>query len=292
MDENRLWCAECCRSEEVGDANTDPNNLDLLAWVSATATLNYDNDKHVGSDLPTKVVPPPDTDFHTSSDADDDDLTSRNKGGRPKGSTDAKKRDKAMRVMDARNWVCNKYAAEQDKNNGTAPAGLRRELVKNAKERFNVEDHKFDVPKQIIFNQIKADRLTVYGPGSPSFVLPMEVTLNTIIISAWEHNHPLTCGEVMKAANSLIEGTPFATEIIRQRKAHNIYKKDDPLLGCGWWRGYCKRNVDIVESKVGENLHACKHKTALTIRSRKCTTPSNTAWLSLVTLSCLICQCI
>ncbi len=83
----------------------------------------------------------------------------------------------------------------------------------------------------------------------------MEVTLNAIIISAWEHNHPLTCGEVMQAANSLIKGTPFAAEIIRQRKAHNIYKKDDPpLLGCGWWRGYRKRNADIVESKVGQKF--------------------------------------
>ena len=94
--ENRLWCAECCRSEEEGDANADSDNLDLLAWVSATATLNYDNDERVGSDLPTEAVPPPDTDFHISSDADDDVPTSRNKGGRPKGSTDAKKRDKAM----------------------------------------------------------------------------------------------------------------------------------------------------------------------------------------------------
>ena len=47
MMENRLWCAECCRSKEVGDANADSNNLDLLARESATTTLNYDNDKHV-----------------------------------------------------------------------------------------------------------------------------------------------------------------------------------------------------------------------------------------------------
>ena len=40
------------------------------------------------------------------------------------------------------------------------------------------------------------------------------------------------------------------------RKAHKIYKKDDPLLGFGWWRGYSKRNVDILESKVGQKF-AC-----------------------------------
>ena len=89
--ENRLWCAECYRSGEVGDVDADSDNLDLLARVSATATLNYDNDKRVGSDLPTEVVPLPDTDFHTSYDADDDDPTSSNKGGRPKGSTDTKR---------------------------------------------------------------------------------------------------------------------------------------------------------------------------------------------------------
>ena len=166
-------------------------------------------------------------------------------------------------MMDARNRVCNEYTAEQDKNNGTAPAGLRRELVKNAKERFNIEDHEFDVPKQTIFNQIKADRLTVFGPGSPSVVLSMEVTLNAIIISAWEHNHPLTCSEVMQAANCLIEGTPFATKLSTRDKAHKINKKDDPLLGCGWWRGYRKRNADIVESKVGRKF-AC-------MRAQNCT---------------------
>ena len=67
MMKNRLWCAECCRSEEVGDANADSDTLDLFAWVSATTTLNYDNDKHVGSDLTTEVVPSHDTDFHTQS---------------------------------------------------------------------------------------------------------------------------------------------------------------------------------------------------------------------------------
>jgi len=83
-------------------------------------------------------------------------------------------------VSPANTMACdsNEYAAGQDKNNGTASAGLRRELVKNAKERFNIEDHEFDVPKQTIFNQIKADRLTVFGPGSPSVVLPMDVGCN------------------------------------------------------------------------------------------------------------------
>jgi hypothetical protein len=256
MMENRLWCAECCRSKEVGDANADSDNLDLLARVSATATLNYDNDKHMGSDLPTGVVPSHDIDFHTPYHEDDDNPTSRNKGGCPKGSTDANKRDKAMQVLDARNWVCNEYAAEQDKNNGTAPAGLRRELIKNAKERFNIEDPKFDVSKQTIFNRIKADRLTVFGPGSPLVVLPMEVTLNTIIISAWEHNHPLTCGEVMHAANCLIEGTPFAAEIIRQRKAHT--RRMTPSLAVAGGEGTAKGMQILLKAKWGKNLHACE----------------------------------
>jgi hypothetical protein len=136
------------------------------------------------------------------------------------------------------------------KNNGTGTAGLRRELVNNAIKIFNIEDE-LNVPKKIIFNQIKADRLTIFSSGSPSVVLLMEVTLNAIIITAWEHNHPLTCGKVLRAANCLINETSYATEIIRQWKAQKIYKKDHPHLGYGWWRGYSKRNVDTVESKVG-----------------------------------------
>ena len=83
MTENRLWCAECYRSKGKEDANADSFNLDLLACVSAAA-------------FPPEVVPPPCTDSHTSSDADDKDPMLRNKGGRPKGSTDAKKKDNAM----------------------------------------------------------------------------------------------------------------------------------------------------------------------------------------------------
>ena len=66
MMENRLWCAEFCRSKGEGDVNTNSVNLDLLACVPDTASLNNDNNKCGGSALPPEVVPPPHADFHSS----------------------------------------------------------------------------------------------------------------------------------------------------------------------------------------------------------------------------------
>ena len=61
-----------------------------------------------------------------------------------------------------------------------------------------------------------------------------------------------------------------------------------PSLAVAGGEGTAKGMRILLKAKWGENLHACEHKTALTIRSRKCTIPSNTASLSLVTLSRLL----
>ena len=91
----------------------------------------------------------------------------------------------------------------------------------------------------------------------------MEVLLCALIISAWECNYPLIVGETMQVANDLVEGTTLAAEVIKWKKERDCYDKDHPLLWLGWWRGFRKRNIDIVESKVGRKF-AC-------LRAKHCT---------------------
>ncbi len=141
---------------------------------------------------------------------------------------------------------------------------MRKELIKNSIKRFNIEDD-FDVLKQTICTPIKAVRLTIFGPGCLSVVLLMEVTLNAIVISVWEHNHPLTCGKVIQAVNSLIEGTPFAVEIIHQRKAQRSTRRMTIFLAVAD-RGYSQRNSEIVTSKVRQKF-ACMQAQNCTYQS-------------------------
>ena len=121
----------------------------------------------------------------------------RNKGGRPKGSTNAKKLKDKIRRKEAVNYVCFEYASAKDEAaaSGTRVAdGLRETLCKEAKSRFEIKNE-FNVPRSIIQSQIKAERLVVWSPGPDSPVLELEVILNVLIITAWECNYPLTVGE-------------------------------------------------------------------------------------------------
>lgn len=188
----------------------------------------------------------------------------KNRGGRPKGSTDAEKEGYKIRVKEARNYVTLEYADEQDKNNGTAPVGTRRRLVDDAIKKFDLKPD-FDVPLSTIKSRIQKGNLVVWNTGTQSLVLEVEVMLNALIVSAWECNYPLTVGECMQVANNLIEGTRYAAEVIQWKKDRDCYDSEQPLLGVGWWRGFRK------------NLHAYEHRIALTLRSRRCSRRSRRA---------------
>jgi hypothetical protein len=65
---------------------------------------------------------------------------------------------------------------------------MRDKLVTRAIEIFNIAG-KFGVPKQTIFNRIKADRLEVWHSGTQSPILEVEIVLISFIFTA----HRLCC---------------------------------------------------------------------------------------------------
>jgi hypothetical protein len=182
-----------------------------------------------------------------------------NKGGRPKGSSIAYQRAEKLREKEATSHVCIEYAAAKDEamaNGKKVRDGLLKELVEDTKKRYSIKDPKFDVHRSTIQSRIKAGNLEVWSSGPLSLVLPMEVVLCALIISAWECNYPLTVGECFQVANNLVEGTELAAEIIKWKQKHKCYDPDGLLLDWGWWRGFRKRNAEVVESKVGRKF-AC-----------------------------------
>eukprot|EP00984_Skeletonema_dohrnii_P012185 scaffold4921_cov144-Skeletonema_dohrnii-CCMP3373.AAC.1 len=79
--------------------------------------------------------------------------STRNKGGRPKNSTIANQLAKDRARKEAVNWVVAQYAEEkrikEDENKSSKKRvrvanGFRDTLVKQAKERFEIDDEDFD----------------------------------------------------------------------------------------------------------------------------------------------------
>lgn len=183
-----------------------------------------------------------------------------NKGGRPKGSTNANKRRAILDKKRAVNWVCHQYhnlqaelkdANKSNQKNVRLKAGTREKLIIKAKATFNVKGD-FDVPKQTIHNRINSANLQVWHTGEGSPVIVIEVLLTSYIITAWAINCPLSVADCIDLMNGFIDNTVYEVELIKWKQGQKIYYEDAdlPLLGVGWWRGFKRRNPEL-ESKTG-----------------------------------------
>ena len=157
----------------------------------------------------------------------------RNKGGRPKGSTNAKKREDALKLKKAVNWVTVEYelamhrakeAREESggRNRVKVADRMREKLVDEAKERFSIEVE-LDVPRQTIHSRIKAERLEVWHTGKTSPMIIAEIALNAYIITAWQVQSPLSVGDCIELMNNLITATQFAHKLIAWKIKKGIY---------------------------------------------------------------------
>jgi hypothetical protein len=172
----------------------------------------------------TAKSPPP----SSSAESTISDAPPRNKGGRPKGTTDANKESQKRAKISATNFVVVKYSEAQrlaKANNITVDRGLRASLVKEAKELFNVEDENFGVSKQLIQNRIDRGNLLVEHRGVVAPLAAVEVSLITYILSAARIGAPLAVGEVIQLMDSLIRGTVWERLYVEYKKQHHIYEE-------------------------------------------------------------------
>jgi len=185
----------------------------------------------------------------------------RNKGGRPIGSTKAKKLAKAMDEKKAINWVVVKYnelkEAAVAKNRTSSkrirvPNGALEGLVTQAKTKFDLPND-FSVPMSTVNSRINIGNLEVWHPGETSLLLHVETILKSYLMSAASLNCPLNVTETIVFMNHLLEGSKVASKLIRQRRKRGGYDPDAPLVDRGWYKLFQGRNSDIVTT-TGENL--------------------------------------
>eukprot|EP00956_Cyclotella_meneghiniana_P028075 scaffold64512_cov38-Cyclotella_meneghiniana.AAC.1 len=182
----------------------------------------------------------------------------RNRGGRPLGSTNARKQAVKDDTAKATNQVVEEYAKikAQKAAEGidNVEKGTLTKLIEQAKIDFPLVGPDFTVSAQTVSARMKKGNLTVWHRGTPSPVLPVEPILTAFITQAYEMNAPWTVGQCKAAMNELIEGTPIAAKLIAQRMKEGTYYPDKPLLGVSWWRGYKKRNRQLVKTCVGRKF--------------------------------------
>lgn len=178
------------------------------------------------------------------------DETVRNRRGRPRGTTNAKKAAQKQAKIDGTNRVVvlyNELKAEAKRTRTTVPVGTRKRLVEEAKAHFKIKDEDFDVIKTLIQNRIDRGNLKVYQRGQVAPLATVEIVLIGYILSAARVGAPLSCGEVVLLMTTLIAGTIWEKLYIDYKK-NKIFEPNGNLIGGGWLRGFFRRNGEIIES--------------------------------------------
>jgi hypothetical protein len=158
-----------------------------------------------------------------------------NRGGRPRGTTEARKQARIIDEKKATNWVVDEYAkiASEAKAAGKAkvPNGTLQGLVNKAKEKFEFLDDTFTVSRAVVNKRMQTGRHTVWHRGTPSPALSAEPILVSMITRAYQLNAPWLVSQCKSAMNKLLKDTQIGYFIflIRIDPNHELIQIENGL---------------------------------------------------------------
>ena len=161
--------------------------------------------------------------------------TSTITGGRPKGATAAAVRDVGQRHEIAMREICDLYAVAQENfkdANMRVKNGTLAMIITEAKARNGLPEETF------------MNRSTIVN--SP--MLAIDPYMVELIHQLARMRNPISVSDGLRLANFLISGTKIGDSVNSWRQAHSSAHRSNmnPKLGMGYWRGFMKRNKELV----------------------------------------------
>jgi hypothetical protein len=186
--------------------------------------------------------------------------------GRPSGTTLIAKQKRMKLRSDCINEIATLYKSElissrqRGLQNSRTNVGFLKSLVSSKWDEYGLtefDDTKIEVSCETIRNRVKRNNnLCTWkrGPGSP--LSDIEDLIVDICISMGKIRQPLTVGETIDLANSLIEGKEQQQKLVLWKMRSN---PDLPLeamgrIGYGWFQGFKKRHGSRLVTKRGERF--------------------------------------
>ena len=178
----------------------------------------------------------------------------RNKGGRPIGSTYLKSAaDKAINDA-AKNEITVAYATEYKHR---IDKKFTKQMVFD--ECFKRTVTKRNLPDDFKYSRGTADtrikRKHLFGEGNHSPLLHIEHQIVSLLICMSKPKRSLKTSDAIMLINSLIDATDYQTQLIEWKRKHNTFAENDESLGKigrKYWKGFLKRNEFKIRSKKGK----------------------------------------
>ena len=218
-------------------------------------------------------IPPPPNAIETGI-TNNIEMPVRNKGGRPKGSTNEFKAHVDKCCTAAKNEITELYHSyylrmkEQEIRDDTVrigqwskrvPKGTYQSIHDEVKRKRNLPDS-FSFSYNACQKRIVANNLSITTPGKKSPLSDIEDHIVTLILALSDTGHPLTVGQCLPLINSLIQGTTHQQKLIAWKKAHSLHidnngnEIDEETLGevgIAYWHGLVRRNKAILTTNKG-----------------------------------------
>ena len=160
-----------------------------------------------------------------------DSSSSDAKTGRPKGSTDTKKREETKRLHNCINSIAHDYSIERERlktERKYIARGYLAKLITSKQEELWVVS---PIAEEIIHLQMKRGNLNPSHPGTVSPLHATEMSLVLICIQMGKIRHPLTGPQCINLFNALIKCTPIQDTIWEFQRSRAPKSKHHGTVG-------------------------------------------------------------
>ena len=162
------------------------------------------------------------------------------KTGRPKGSTDTKKREETKRLHDCINSIAHDYSIKRERlktEHKHITRGYLAKLIATKQEEFcDVSP----IAEETICSRMKQGNLNPSHPGTVSLLHTTEISLVLISIQMGKIRHTLTGPQCINLFNTLIKCTPIQKTLREFQRSRAPELKHHDTVGLDWWRAFQK----------------------------------------------------
>jgi hypothetical protein len=152
--------------------------------------------------------------------------------------------------------VASCYLKEKVKNGGKVPNGAFKTVVHKVLDAFNIPGARLDINQHTILSRIGRQSLQVNSRGVKSPMEEVEPVIYEFAPWKQEAGQPVSSGEGIVLATSLIKNTPLERKV--QAFQASQYGKDTWRLTNLYWQGFMRRHAESLSLAKGNRVAACQ----------------------------------
>ncbi len=166
--------------------------------------------------------------------------------------------DRKEKRKTAIDLVATRYSVAKTMNGGKVPIGSFQKILEEVLRELSIPDETIHISQATVLSRIRRKNLLVDRPGPRSPMEKVEPVILKFALWKQEAGQPITSGEGIELATSLIKGTPVEKEVQAFQKSRHRKSTSWCLTNQYWRAGFMKRNAVALSRAKGNRIAACR----------------------------------